>query len=185
MSDAKTTPGSAIPTDYDQLVALVKRSEQGDETTLPALREMLKESSFRETCSNVARHTQNSLVNKYAGKNLPVREGLEQKMQSLQAELAGPNPSPLERLLAERIAICWLHLYTLEAIYARKESVSVEHGNYFQENISRAHRRYLSAIKTLATVRKLAVPVVQVNIAKKQVNVAGPCLTANGAKEAI
>jgi hypothetical protein len=32
-----------------------------------------------------------------------------------------------------------------------------------------------SAIKTLAVVRKLAVPVLQVNIAKKQVNVAGPC----------
>jgi hypothetical protein len=185
MSDAKTNPGPAIPRDYDQLVALVKRSEQGDETTLPALRELLKEPNFRETCSNVARHAQNSLVNKYAGKNLPVREGLEQKMQSLQAELAGAHPSPLERLLAERIAICWLHLYTLEARYAGKDSLSVEHGNYYQENINRAHRRYLSAIKTLATVRKLAVPVVQVNIAKKQVNVAGPCLSADSGKEAV
>ena len=34
-------------------------------------------------------------------------------------------------------------------------------------------RRYLSALKTLALVRKLAVPVLQVNIARKQVNVAG------------
>jgi hypothetical protein len=54
-----------------------------------------------------------------------------------------------------------------------------------EERRDRAHRRYLTAIKTLATVRKLALPVLQVNIAKKQVNVAGPCLPADGAKEAV
>jgi hypothetical protein len=32
------------------------------------------------------------------------------------------------------------------------------------------NRRYLAALKTLATVRRLAVPALQVNIAKKQVN---------------
>jgi hypothetical protein len=51
--------------------------------------------------------------------------------------------------------------------------------------MDRAHKRYLSAIKTLATVRKLALPVLQVNIAKKQVNVAGSCLPADGAKEVV
>jgi hypothetical protein len=185
MSDANALPAPVIPSDPKELLSLIQRSEQGDATTLPALHEMLKKTEFLEACSNVARHAQNALVNKYAGKNLPIREGLEQKMQYLQAELAGPNPSPLERLLAERIAICWLLLYTLEAIYAGKDSLSLDLGNYYQENINRAHRRYLSAIKTLATVRKLAVPVVQVNIAKKQVNVAGPCLTTDGGKEVV
>ena len=56
---------------------------------------------------------------------------------------------------------------------------------YYQKSIDRAHRRYLSAIKTLATVRKLALPVLQVNIAKKQVNVASPCLHADGTKETV
>jgi hypothetical protein len=35
------------------------------------------------------------------------------------------------------------------------------------------HARFLSAVRTLAQVRKLAVPALQVNIAKNQVNVAG------------
>jgi hypothetical protein len=185
MSDANAIPAPLIPSDSRELLSLIQRSEQGDATTLPVLREMLKTPSFLDAYSNVARHAQNALVDKYAGKNLPIKEGLEQKMQSLQAELAGPNPSPLERLLAERIAVCWLHLYTLESIYARKDSLSVEHGNYYQENINRAHRRYLSAIKTLATVRKLAMPVLQINFAKRQLNVAGTCVTADGAKEGI
>ena len=37
--------------------------------------------------------------------------------------------------------------------------------------MDRAGARYLAALKPLAQVRKLAVPVLQVNIAEKQVNV--------------
>ena len=43
-------------------------------------------------------------------------------------------------------------------------------------------RRYLSAVKTLVLVRKLALPVLQVNIAKKQVNVAGPAAVVDAGK---
>ena len=41
-----------------------------------------------------------------------------------------------------------------------------------------AVRRYLAAIKSLALIRKLAVPVLQVNIAKEQVNMAAACVAA-------
>ena len=43
---------------------------------------------------------------------------------------------------------------------------------YYQRRMNHSHKRYLSAIKKLALVRKLAVPVLQVDIAKKQINVA-------------
>jgi hypothetical protein len=39
-------------------------------------------------------------------------------------------------------------------------------------DIERAQRRYLGAIKALAQVRKLGVPAVQVNIGEKQINMA-------------
>lgn len=93
--------------------------------------------------------------------------------------MGGPNPAPLERLLAECVVACWLHLHHLETIYAGKESMSLELGSYYQRSITSAQKRYLAAIKTLALVRKLAVPVLQVNIARKQVNVAGSCVAAD------
>ena len=43
-----------------------------------------------------------------------------------------------------------------------------------QRRIDHAYRRYLSALRALAQVRKLTLPVVQINIAKKQVNIAAP-----------
>ena len=51
----------------------------------------------------------------------------------------------------------------------------------YQHWLDRAQKRYLTALKTLAQVRRLLVPVVQVNIAQKQINVAG---VAAGDKEA-
>jgi hypothetical protein len=43
--------------------------------------------------------------------------------------------------------------------------VTLQQGEYFQRRQDRAHRRYLSAIRSLAAVRRLQVPTaVQVNI---------------------
>ena len=44
-------------------------------------------------------------------------------------------------------------------------------------DITAAQKRYLAAIKGLAEVRKLALPALQVNIARKQVNVAAGTVT--------
>jgi hypothetical protein len=64
-----------------------------------------------------------------------------------------------------------------------KDSMTLDLGMYYQKSIDRAHKRYLSAIKSLAVVRKLAIPVLQVNIAKKQANVAGPCVAPESEKK--
>jgi hypothetical protein len=78
-------------------------------------------------------------------------------------------------LSVERIIACWLHVQ-----YADQHMVTFEHkggtfreGEYWQRQQDRAHRRYLIAIRTLAQVRRLLAPNVQVNIAEQQVNIAG------------
>ena len=77
--------------------------------------------------------------------------------------MAGPDPTPLEQLLAERIVACQLHLDYLELNY----SCQVEKGNMsdmktyllYEGCLNRAHHRTLAAVKALALVRKLALPV--------------------------
>jgi hypothetical protein len=145
-----------------------------DQTALPALRELLKTPALVDSLGgDLAKQAQFHAIDKFSGKNLLFRESLTRKLDLLRDELGGPNPTPLERLLVERIVSCWLHLYQLELIYAQKESMSLELGNYYQRSLSSAQKRYLAAIKMLALVRKLAIPALQVNIARKQVNVAG------------
>jgi hypothetical protein len=102
-------------------------------------------------------------------------------MERLRADLAGQDPSPLERLLADRIALCWLSLHDAEVRFAQAKDLTWKQVRYWQDRIDAAHRRYLSGIKTLATVRKLALPAVQVNIARRQTNVLATAPAGNGA----
>jgi hypothetical protein len=172
------------PTKREDLIALADRAQRGDKTTLPALAELLKDPALVDALGgDLARQAQLTLIDKFSGKNLLLKESLTRKLGLLRSELAGTSPTPLERLLVERVVTCWLHLHHIEQIYAQKESMSLELGTYYQRSLTAAQNRYLAAIKTLAVVRKLAVPVLQVNIAKKQVNVAGVCPAAESDRD--
>jgi hypothetical protein len=105
------------------------------------------------------------------------RESLRQEISRVAAELAGPNPTPIERMLAEVAAVDWFALRLHEARYASasssQEGITLVQGEHCQRRIDRTHRRFLQTVKTLAMVRKMALPSLQVNIGANQVNVTG------------
>jgi hypothetical protein len=106
-------------------------------------------------------------------KDLASKELLKHQLESMRIEVAGQNPSPLERLLAERVVATWLQLQLFEGLYASgMKSGTLSQEDHRQKRLDRAHRRHLSAIRTLAQVRKLG-PAVQINIADKQINRVG------------
>jgi hypothetical protein len=104
-------------------------------------------------------------------KNPVVKEALERKLDALRVELAGPFPSPLERLAAERVATCWLDVYRQDWRYAAMErdgDVDLGRMDRYDKLRTRAHARYAAALRTLATVRRLDV---KIQVAVGQVNV--------------
>jgi hypothetical protein len=78
---------------------------------------------------------------------------------------------PIERLLAERVSICWFIVNRNEDSYANSKGWSLDQAGFQHRKIDKAHARFLSALLTLAGVRKLALPILQLNIARNQVNV--------------
>ena len=69
----------------------------------------------------------------------------------------------MRRALAARIAARWLHLGHIEALCTTKTgTANARTVELLEDARDRAHRRYLSAIKALAQVRRLLVPIVQV-----------------------
>jgi hypothetical protein len=154
------------------LWAVVRRAEAGDESSLPALRQLLDGSpALVEVLGNMAHQVEATLLGNAAGQSLAFKEAATRKVAALRKDLAGPDAPPLERLLADRIALCWLSVHDAEVRFAQARDLTIKQAEFWQKRIDAAHRRYLSAVKALATIRKLAVPAVQVNIAKKQVNV--------------
>jgi hypothetical protein len=175
MATAATPAEVTIPSNTGELRKLLEQAQAGDASTLPVLRKMLEDPAKVDIFGNLAKHAERSLISAAAGDDLAFKEALTRKLELLRTELEGPNPTPVERLLVERIVACWLQVQDADARYAQSQNCTLAQGEYYQRRMDHAHRRYLSALKTLAVVRKLAIPVLQVNIAKRQVNVAGAC----------
>jgi hypothetical protein len=157
---------------HEEFVRLMRKAEKGDRTVLPALQEEFDNyPALWQELGDLARTARDSLIRCLAGeKNAAMQEVYDRKLTAMQQELAGPTTSPLERLLVERIVLCWLHLYYAEALYAQNmQDLSLRQAAFYQQRLSKAQARYLSAIRTLAQVRRLGVPAVQVNIGQQQV----------------
>lgn len=167
--------GANVPT-TKELARLLDKANKGDTTALSAVQVALDAwPAVWQEYGDLAKTARDSLVRRIAGeKALAQQEMYERKLAAMQQDLAGPTPSFLERLLVERIVLCWLHLYYAEGIYTQNmEEFSIRQAEFQQARISKAQTRYLMAIRTLAQIRRLNVPAVQVNIAEQQVNVAG------------
>jgi hypothetical protein len=92
-------------------------------------------------------------------------------LAKMRTDLDGPNPSALERLLVDCVVTLWLHVAYLERCWARALRKGGPTLKDMDRMLDRANRRYLAAAKTLASVRRMALPVVQMNLARQQVNV--------------
>ncbi|MDY3561969.1 hypothetical protein R5W23_003400 [Gemmata sp. JC673] len=162
-----------------QLKDAVQRAEGGDPKALAEVREWLAKPGLAGFLGgDLAKEALERFVRTYAGGNPVVYEAVNRKLTEMRGELSGSNPTTVEKLLVERVLATWLHLHHLEAVYAGKENVSLALGLYYQKAISAAQKRYLAALKGLAEVRKLALPAVQVNIARKQINLGTGVVTS-------
>ena len=149
----------------EELRALSKAAEEGDKGARRELRRALLESSPEviARASDVGRKSQHMLIVTAAGGDLLTEYALSGRLDMMRADLAGENPTPLEVLLVERIVSAWMLHELLEVLNsaqlwqgtsgARRMSHSfLKFYIHWQEQ---AHRQLLSAIKTLAQVRKL------------------------------
>ena len=101
------------------------------------------------------------------------RRTIEKELERKRNEAAGENLSPLQRLLAERVAHCRLAVNYADAKYSRKLKAGMlfREGEYLARRCEQTNRQLLKAIESLARVRRLLTPM-QINIGQNQINVA-------------
>ena len=173
-TDTTAEPGASAlsPQEVRQLL---NKADKGNKQALDALCTRVERTAwFWEWAGNMATQVQEALLTEYPGKEaLLTHEAQKRRCAALRRDLAGAAPTPIETLLVDRIVLCWLHLHLVEALYAQNmQKLSIQQLDFHERRVSLAQRRYLSAIRTLAQVRRLQVPAVQVNIAGQQLNVA-------------
>ena len=158
---------------------IVEAARRGDRVTQEALVELLPRSqkAALEVGGGLARETEKALLRALTGDDgAPMRYVADEEIPVLRAELGGVNPNALERLLVDRIICCWLEANGAEwdcASERNRLALDMKRGEFFEKRLGRAHRRLLSAVKTLAQVRRLMGVNVQVNFADQQINLCG------------
>jgi hypothetical protein len=113
-----------------------------------------------------------------AGADRSAQARLRRKLEEFRAEVAGADPTALERVLARRVALCWLEVNAWDERLALCDLLTTEEGGVaFVEHKERrrnaAHRRFNQAVRTLAVVRQKALPAVKVSV-EQRVPVAAP-----------
>jgi hypothetical protein len=104
-----------------------------------------------------------------------LRQLVENQLLFKYRELAGPDPSPLEALLVERVVLDWFQVLMADTLVAHHQfEGSKKMREEHQRQHDRASKRFLASAKALAQVRRLLGPNIQVNIAEKQLNVFSP-----------
>ena len=94
------------------------------------------------------------LIKRISSTNLVMAESLSRKLQALKTELGGLSPGYLEKLLVDRIATCWLQISYFDMMIAQAEGASPSAMQDLQRRQDQSHRRYLSAVKSLNTMRR-------------------------------
>ena len=170
--------GVKAPVNGREMRKLLQRAQKGDESCLPQVKALLSDPNVGpgicDHGGSPAIWLQYTLSEKCAGSNTLLREAIGRKLDKVRTDLEGPSPTPIERLLAERATLCWFMANWYEESFQRTNCVSIKQAEYLQRRIDRAHRRFLTSVETLARVRKLAVPILQVNLANnQQINTSG------------
>ena len=144
------------------LVDLIRNANQGNAEALSLLKRELAGDNAKKLihlAGDLAHSLEQSRLESMLGDNQSgTRLVILEKMNQMRAEL-GWNVSPmLERILIERVCQTWLDLHLLEMADAQSKSRPISLAKYESERIERSERRYLKAVKMLATVRKMALP---------------------------
>jgi hypothetical protein len=158
---------------FDVLEDLVHQAQAGDATTLPVIRHLLDQvPELWEDSRVLAHQVEQSWIRAVSGQDILSQEVIEREVHTLRRQLLGTNPSPLETLLVDRICSCWLAVMHAELLSSKRLNPQNFVLSTTEENrLDKVNRRFLTAVRELARVRKLLTPEAkfQVNIGAQQI----------------
>jgi len=157
-----------------EMDALIKRTnkEDPDPKALQDVRAAMDKHPevWRDLC-DLGAQTTGAIIALVHGTPL-VRESIRHNAAQTRDEMGYRTADPLERGLIESVVQAWLIHQNAQYLYARnmRGALTMEQAEFWERKLTRAQGRYLQACVTLARVRRLLIPAVQVNVAGMQVN---------------
>jgi len=167
-----------MPPELAEFGEIVRKTDKTDPKTedVRALRSYLEEHpEVWRVFGDLAEFAYKRLVDASAGDQVVLGESLKVGRLAMRQDLGYEQATALERLLLDQVALCWLRLHYVEFHHtaASNGEAPPTLKDHWERKLSATQRRYLRACETLARVRRLNLPSLQINVADRQVNVAG------------
>ena len=144
----------------EHLTMLTKQADQGSETAITELRSLMSQRSelVGQLGGDLCRNIRHLLADTASCGKRAMREAVLVSQEHLKANFAGPNVSPLQQMLIERLLNCSLAMDTLdqEAALQQAHAPGKRHG--LSADQDRAHRRFHEAVAALATLQRSQQP---------------------------
>ncbi|XZE46108.1 hypothetical protein SH467x_001376 [Pirellulaceae bacterium SH467] len=141
-----------------QLSELIQRANTGDDSAIRKLQEELSGPHAEllvNACGNLATEAETAILRAMFGDQEGSKLISRRSMSQTRQELGWEDASKLERLLIERVVLAWQALAWAEILNAQTSKCTVALAKFNQFRVDRASVRFLSAVKALATVKKL------------------------------
>lgn len=127
---------------------------------------------------NLALHSQTKIADSLTS-DPTGRSAFRLVASDLRRELSLPTDTALERLIVEQCISAYMLHYALEIRYTKFGFTSET--TIWDARLQASQTRFLRAVEALARLRQLALPVMQINIAETQTNIAAPSSSAPNA----
>jgi hypothetical protein len=139
-----------------KLRVLVQQAQAGDATALPQIRRILDdEPAIWRHVGDLSALVERAWIAVLAADNPLAAESMQRTAEEMKKDLTGENPTRMERMVVDQILACWMQLKYAETVSAEPGHGSLKQAHFRVNYLESAQKRYLRAIETLATVRKL------------------------------
>lgn len=170
-------PKTEIESATNHIAEIIKRT--GKENPKPEdvkeLQRLLKEyPDLWKFAGDLAEEAQERMI-KNASPQALFRESVKHSAVLLRKKLTQKTDTFLELMVIQQCITAHIQHYIIELQYQNAhyaDHLTLEQGMYWEKRLSASQRRYLRVLETLARVRRLAKPPMQINIGENQTNIA-------------
>ena len=136
-----------------------EKADKGDRAAMKAVDDYFANPAALALWGDLGRYVFKKWVAKLSGDSEVVKLAITRFASDLRTRLAGPNPSALDTLLAERVVLAWMNVHWAELQYAGQTGEQTYQAAEFQmKRVDLANRLLLSACRALAKVKKSKLP---------------------------
>ena len=146
---------TTVPEAFERLR---QRANDGDERAREVVKKYLDANpELWSRFGNMARHAESALIGVASGGEWLVSEAVKREADLMRRELAGPSPTPLEKMAIERIILCWLQLQHAELRFLDSQQ-NLGWAKYWLRRQEQADKLYRAALGSLMLIRDLLPP---------------------------